>query len=273
MPPTGHHVIDSGSSPNASDVPKVKGPDNNQHIRLNGIVNVHEAPDSVANRSDHDFPNGFPGDLSNGFSFKRLNIEAMTAVQHDRRSVLSTHGTSYQEGLCPEPIPIAICGLALRLPGGIRDAETFWDALLNGKDMRSTEPHNRYNSAGSSNRSTSSYGYFLDEDLTALDTSFFNMRKSELEVADPQQRQLLEVTRECLENAGEVKYRGKSIGCYVGTFGDDWLHMMSKDGQSMGANAIGGFTDMMQANRVSYEFDFQGPRYAQELYYCFGSLD
>lgn len=158
-----------------------------------------------------------------------------------------------------ESSAIAICGIAFRLPGGIRDAEQFWDALSNGKDMRGAVPSSRYNTSGFEDLSMPQYGYFLEENLSALDTSFFHMRKTELEMADPQQRQLLEITRECLENAGEVDYRGKSIGCYVGNFGEDWLQMI-KDVQRIEGNAVGGFTDIMLANRVSYKFDFQGPR-------------
>lgn len=154
--------------------------------------------------------------------------------------------------------PIAVCGLALRLPGGIRDGDAFWDALVQGKDMRTSIPSSRYDPVGFSG-SAPPYGYFLDEDLAALDTSFFNLRKSEVESADPQQRQLLEVARECLENAGETNYRGKAIGCYVGTFGEDWTHMMTKDEEHLESNPAG-MPDLMLANRISYEFDLQGPR-------------
>lgn len=163
------------------------------------------------------------------------------------------------------PTPIAICGLALRLPGGIRDADAFWDALLNGRDMRGPIPKSRYNPVGFASGTTPPYGYFLEDDLAALDTSFFNLRKSELEAADPQQRQLLEVTRECLENAGETNYRGKSIGCYVGTFGEDWQHMMCKDEEHLESHTTS-MPDLMLANRISYEYDLQGPRYARSVF-------
>jgi len=76
---------------------------------------------------------------------------------------------------------------------------------------------------------------------------------------DPQARMLLEVTRECLDNAGETGYRGSRIGCYVGTFGDDWMLLQAKEG----LQATGGYrltVDLLLANRVSYEFDFRGPR-------------
>ena len=162
--------------------------------------------------------------------------------------------------------PVAICGLALRLPGGVRNAESFWDILINGKDTRGPIPPDRYNVRGFSNAMSekgaikSQYGYFLDEELSCLDTSFFTMTQSELERMDPQQRQVLEITRECLETAGEIKYRGKLVGCYVGTFGEDWLQMSAKESQHSGGYVMTGHGDLMIANRISFEFDFMGPR-------------
>lgn len=164
------------------------------------------------------------------------------------------------------PAPIAICGLAMRLPGGISDADSFWNFLIDGGDARGPIPTDRYNPEGFNDKLGSKraietqFGYFLEGDLGSLDSSFFSMTSAELEKADPQQRMLLEVTRECLENAGEVDYRGKAIGCYVGTFGEDWLQMGAKDSQYSGRYLTTGHCDFMMANRVSYEYDFCGPR-------------
>jgi len=160
-------------------------------------------------------------------------------------------GGTAQTGNCPEAI--AICGIA------------FWDVLYNGRDMRSEIPRERFNAAGF-NKSMGlkggfdiRHGYFLEDDLGYLDTSFFSFRKTELEIMDPQLRQILEVTRECLESAGETEYRGKCIGCYVGTFGDDWLILQSKENlQSTTGYRL--TLDLLLANRVSYEFDLKGPR-------------
>ncbi|KAL2166124.1 hypothetical protein VTG60DRAFT_3263 [Thermothelomyces hinnuleus] len=85
------------------------------------------------------------------------------------------------------------------------------------------------------------------------------MSKKEVERCDPQQRILLEVVRECLEDAGEVDYRGRPIGCYVGTFGQDWYEMATKDMHGMGNYSLMGSGDLVLANRVSYEFDLHGP--------------
>jgi hypothetical protein len=175
----------------------------------------------------------------------------------------SSEGTSTESLLLPD---IAICGIGLRLPGGIRNCDEFWALLEDGRDARSPIPSNRYNvkgfdtSLGGKDGIRLQHGYFLDEDLSRLDTTFFSMTRNELEKMDPQQRLLLEVTKECLEDAGEVNYRSQPIGCYVGTFGDDWLTMNLKESQHGDAHAITGCGDLMLANRVSFEYDFRGPR-------------
>lgn len=162
--------------------------------------------------------------------------------------------------------PIVICGLGIRLPGGVRNAEDFWDLLVNGKDAQGPVRSDRYkldsfnDALGKKGAIKIQKGYFLDDDLTSLDTSFFSMSKDELEKSDPQQRQLLEVTKECLESAGEIDYRGKLVGCYVGTFGEDWLEMSARETQHCGGYILTGHSDLIISNRVSYEYDLRGPR-------------
>lgn len=205
---------------------------------------------------------------TNGHVNGQTNGERTHASSSSTTNVLNGHTNgSPVEGLPSKTTlePVAICGLALRLPGGIKTANDFWDVLYNGTDTRSPIPPDRYNAKGFSNELgkkgaiKTQYGYFLDEDLSCLDASFFTMTRTELEKTDPQQRQILEVARECLENAGEVNYRGKLVGCYVGTFGDDWLYSQAKENQYVGGYNLSG--DLMIANRVSYEYDLKGPRY------------
>lgn len=164
-------------------------------------------------------------------------------------------------------IPIAIVGMGLRLPGGIGTEEDLWDTLVNKKDQRQRVPADRWNVDAFYSKTNqrgsvkTEHGYFLDDnDLRQFDTSFFSITRNELEKLDPQHRLLLEVTRECLENAGELDWRGKDIGCYVGVFGEDWLDLHAKDNQDFGIYRITGAGDFVLANRVSYEYDFKGPR-------------
>ncbi|KAL8700931.1 MAG: hypothetical protein Q9224_000733 [Gallowayella concinna] len=164
-------------------------------------------------------------------------------------------------------IPIAICGMALRLPGGSASPQEFWDFLINKGDGRSRVPESRYNVSAYHTKDkrpgaiATEYGYFLDDSvkLGAFDSSRFSLSRSELEYADPQQRRLLEVVREAFDDAGDVSFRGKAIGCYVGNMGEDWGEMMNRDPLSHGANRIDGYNDWMLGNRISYEFGLQGP--------------
>lgn len=172
-------------------------------------------------------------------------------------------------------MPIAICGMALRLPGGLASPQDLWKFLLAKGDARGRVPKSRYNVSafhstdGKPGTVATEYGYFLDEnvDLGALDTSFFSMTRSEVERADPQQRLLLEVARECFEDAGVTNWRGKTIGCYVGSFGEDWIEMFAKEPHQHGIHRVVGVGDFALSNRLSYEMDLQGPRYVKERMY------
>lgn len=164
-------------------------------------------------------------------------------------------------------IPLAVCGIALRLPGGVSTPEEFWDMLVSKRDARAAVPLSRYNaesfysSSGKSGLVRSKHGYFLDEsvDIGALDTNFFTLPKQAVEKLDHQQRLLLELVHECFESAGECDYRGRDIGCWVGAFTKDWTEQLTKDAQANGLYKVGGHGEFLLSNRVSYEFDLKGP--------------
>ncbi|RYP70869.1 hypothetical protein DL769_004844 [Monosporascus sp. CRB-8-3] len=163
--------------------------------------------------------------------------------------------------------PIAICGMACRLPGRIHTPQELWDFLMSKGDARTLVPETRYNISGYYSNSkkpgttVSQYGYFLDStvDLGALDTSFFPMARKEAERLDPQQRILLEVARESLDDAGEVGWKGESVGVYVGNFGNDWYDMAQADTQNDRIYDVSTTHDFTLSNRVSYEMDLRGP--------------
>lgn len=165
------------------------------------------------------------------------------------------------------PPPIAIVGMGMRLPGGISTPEQFWDLLTNKRDGKCQVPKGRYSVEAfhgqdlSKNAVASDQGYFLqDLNLKAFDAPFFSMKKSEVELLDPQQRLLLEAIWECMERAGQTNWRGTNIGCYVGSFGEDWHDQFAMDAQDPGFFKVTGSTDFNLANRVSYEYDLKGPR-------------
>lgn len=168
-------------------------------------------------------------------------------------------GEAHTSSLVQEPI--AICGIALRLPGGVRTPFEFWELLIDGRDAKAFMTKDRAQSPGLHHKDCPPVGYYLGDNLSAFDPSLFKITRTELEQADPQQRLLLQVTRECLESAGEVNYKGRNVGCYIGTFGDEWMQLLSKDDQAIGGIDFRGVIDTILANRISYEFGFRGPRY------------
>ena len=162
--------------------------------------------------------------------------------------------------------PIAIVGMGMRLPGNVNTSEQFWDLLMNKKCTSREVPSSRYDINGfwdghnSPGTVKSRYGHFLDCDIDKVDTSFFSITTKEVDKIDPQQRLLLEVVWECMESGGQRGWRGRNIGCYVGSFGEDWLDLAGKDPQNVGRHRLLGYGDFVSSNRVSYEFDLKGPR-------------
>ncbi|KAG5925731.1 Type I Iterative PKS [Claviceps africana] len=182
-------------------------------------------------------------------------------------SASAANGTSSDPAPCPFLKPVAICGIALRLPGGLESPQELWDFLLSKGDARSRVPKSRYNidayhsTSGRPGTITTQYGYFLDESvqLGSLDAHRFSMNQADLEFADPQQRRMLEVVREAFDDAGEVNFRSANIGCYMGSYGEDWLQIQTRDHQQTGINAADGYSDFMLSSRISYEMDLKGP--------------
>ncbi|KAK1621893.1 polyketide synthase [Colletotrichum phormii] len=99
----------------------------------------------------------------------------------------------------------------------------------------------------------------LDQIIVHFDTSFFSSSGTEVERLDPQQRQLLQVAFECMEEAGATSWRGTNIGCYVGVFGGDWQDLNAKETLHRGGYRATSNEDFVLGNRVSYEFDLHGP--------------
>nr|QHD56300.1 polyketide synthase [Curvularia sp. IFB-Z10] len=216
----------------------------------NGYVNGHSHENGVNGNSHVNGTNGINGvNGANG--------------THDTNGINGVH----MEGADKKAVPIAICGMGLRLPGGSTTPQEFWEFLVNKGDGRVRVPMSRYNVSAyheTNKRPTTvatEYGYFLNEDikLGAMDTSRFSMSRADVEFADPQQRRLLEVVLEAFEDAGEAKFRGQKIGCYFGNMCEDWGEMMNRDPLWHGSNKIDGYQDWMLANRISYEFGLTGP--------------
>ncbi|PWY75027.1 fatty acid synthase S-acetyltransferase [Aspergillus heteromorphus CBS 117.55] len=154
--------------------------------------------------------------------------------------------------------------MGMRFPGSIRTGEEFWCMLVEKRSALTEIPPTRYHGDSFYHPSKphvlkTKYGYFFQEEyLGKVDPGFVG-KPHEASKLDPQQRLLLEVVWECMENAGQMDWRGHEVGCFVGTFGEDWMEISSKDCQTTDRFRAMGTGDFALANRISFEFDLKGP--------------
>lgn len=166
--------------------------------------------------------------------------------------------------------PIAIVGMSCRLPGSIRTPSQLWDVLRTKTSTFTAIPPSRFNHEGFYHPVGSRLGslnipggHFIDSPaLGAFDTHFFGIHPREAASMDPQQRMLLEVVWECLESSGAKaeELRGKNVGVYVGEWTCDFADMQLKEPDVEPGFWITGAGRAILSNRVSYVFDFKGPR-------------
>ncbi|KAJ4858515.1 KR domain-containing protein [Trichoderma breve] len=163
---------------------------------------------------------------------------------------------------------IAIVGLALRFPGDATSPQKLWDVLERKESQWSEFPKDRLNIDGyyhPSNQRLGSLsfrgGHFLKDDISAFDAPFFSIPTEEANAVDPQQRILLEVSYEALENAGIRKedIDGSDAAVYVGSFVKDYEYISLRD-QNWGPKyAATGNGIAIMSNRISYFLNLHGP--------------
>jgi hypothetical protein len=174
--------------------------------------------------------------------------------------------SSASEASWTVPEPIAIVGMALRLPGDIKTPEGFWNFLCSKRNARSEFPKSRFNidgfysSSPKPGTSGTRFGNFLGEEIDVMDDQFFGIAPEDVQTTDPEQRLLLEIVWECMESGGQVSWQGKDIGFWVGSFGQDWLELNMRETQSVDLGRYDNLQDFSLANRISYCYDLKGPR-------------
>lgn len=130
--------------------------------------------------------------------------------------------------------PLAVVGMACRLPGNSNSPTALWRFLEQGGIASTEPPSSRFNLHGHEDGTKrirtmrSPGGMFLENiDPADIDAQFFGLSRAEATAMDPQQRQLLEVVYEGLENAGITleSLRNQPVGCFVGSYasGKHWF--------------------------------------------------
>ena len=165
--------------------------------------------------------------------------------------------------------PVAIVGMACRLPGGVASPAQLWNLVLHQVDATGEVPLDRWDAEALYDPDPSvpgkAYvrrGAFL-EGIDGFDPQVFGISPREALGLDPQQRLLLELTWEALENANipADSLNGSATGVWVGLCFDDYSRrsLMSGDlGLIDAYNALGN-TRSVAAGRIAYVFGLHGP--------------
>ncbi|WP_236808513.1 type I polyketide synthase [Amycolatopsis albispora] len=155
---------------------------------------------------------------------------------------------------------IAIVGLSCRLPQA-PDPRRFWALLRDGVNAITTLPADRWDS-DTPVPPGAGRGGFLDR-VGDFDAAFFGISPREAAIMDPQQRLVLELAWEALEDAGIVPdtLRGADASVFVGSIGSDYATLMQRAGL-INQHTITGTNRGIIANRVSYTLGLRGPSVA-----------
>lgn len=169
---------------------------------------------------------------------------------------------------------IAIVGLAGKYPDA-DNMDDFWDNLAGKRDSIKEIPRERWDYRPyfdpdyqnvKEGKAYAVWASFLD-DYDKFDPLFFNISPSEAALLDPQERLVLEVAWETMEDAGYTrkqlrrfldKEESAEVGVFIGTTTqtyDFWGLEELRKGNPVLTNA----SPWSMVNRISYCFNFTGP--------------
>lgn len=169
----------------------------------------------------------------------------------------------------PRRVPMALVGMGCRFPGGANSPDAYWRLLCDGVDAIREVPEGRFDlpevfdpDPASPGKIYSRWGGFVD-DIEGFDAGFFGIAPREAARVDPQQRMLLEVVWEALEDAGVPADRlaGSRTGVFVGISTHDYFdHQVNTSTRPwVDSHSATGTAMSIAANRVSYVYDLRGP--------------
>ncbi|HME78994.1 MAG TPA: sulfolipid-1 biosynthesis phthioceranic/hydroxyphthioceranic acid synthase [Mycobacterium sp.] len=163
--------------------------------------------------------------------------------------------------------PVAVIGMACRLPGGIDSPEQLWEALLRGDDLVTEIPPDRWDAdeyydpePGAPGRSVCKWGAFLD-DVAGFDPDFFGITDKEATAMDPQHRLLLETSWEAMEHGGLTPkaLADSRTGVFIGLMHDDYQFVHAEANALEGPYGYMGNSFAMGSGRIAYTMGLHGP--------------
>lgn len=168
----------------------------------------------------------------------------------------------------PKKEPIAIIGIGCRFAGAT-DPRAFWQMLKGGVDAIRPLPAGRFDleavydpTPGKPGKIISREGGFIDH-VDEFDATFFGISPREAQRLDPQQRHLLEVAWEALEDAGQVpaSLAKTRTGIFIGACSSDFedIQYYLRDRTEIDFYVATGTARAVMSGRLSYMFDLRGP--------------
>ena len=194
---------------------------------------------------------------SDAIDRKALLKNALAAINELQEKVNESERAAHE--------PIAITGMGCRFPGDAINPEAFWDLLHNGVDAVRPVPPDRWDTNTFADLKLAHpiawFGGFINK-IDQFDPQFFGISPREANSIDPQQRLVLEVTWEALENAGQApdELLDSQTGVFMGATTNDYAQMVrSGDPALMDVYAATGSAMNVISGRVAYLLGLHGP--------------
>jgi acyl transferase domain-containing protein len=167
--------------------------------------------------------------------------------------------------------PIALIGAACRFPGRVNDLDSYWRLLENGVDAVTAVTAERRALGGW--KSGDRWQAGLLDNIDQFDARFFGISAREAATMDPQQRLVLEVSWQALEDSGHAPgaLAGTSTGVFIGLTTSDYGQLIHDGGCPPDVYIATGNAHNATAGRLSFVLGLQGPSIAVDTA-CSSSL-
>ena len=164
-------------------------------------------------------------------------------------------------------------GIGCRFPGGATSPENYWKLLESGTNAVTEVPADRWDGDAyydpdvtAPGRMPSKWGAYID-DMQGFDAEFFGITPREAAAMDPQQRVVLEVAYEALENAGMApdtlgEIRGAVM---LGVYYNEYQSASAGNPDTIDAYSATGNAHSVTVGRIAYLLGLKGPAVAVDL--------